>query len=121
MNRREALRTLAAGSAAAALAAGAVVAVTPAEALAANPCLAFVTTWTAMADACDSAPNDAKDAFYDAHCHPFEIAALEGRVPDATTAKGAATALRKILEFDDIEGQDITLLRAALAYLEGRA
>lgn len=125
MNRREALRTLAAGSAAGALAAGAVVAVTPAEAVAADPCLAFVSAWKAGRDRCSAAPDD---RFYDERVKPFEQAAAFGTIPAATTTEGAASALRMILHIAACEGdlaalepQDANLIRAALAYLEGRA
>lgn len=122
MNRRQILRTLAAGSAAGALAGGMVIMATPSAAEASSdPCLAFVQKWNSVQIECDSVSDEAVDAFYEREVVTFEQIATYGTIPAATTAEGAAAALRKALAFGDMEKQDANLVRAALAYLEGGA
>ena len=58
------------------------------------------------------------EPYYETRVRPFEEVATFGTIPAATTAEGAAAALRKVLAFDDMEQQDTNLVRAALAYLE---
>ncbi|ALN75819.1 hypothetical protein [Aureimonas sp. AU20] len=122
MNRREALRTLAAGSVAGALVGGIAIMATPSAAdAAADPCLAFVTGWEEAGEHCGKLLDEDIDGYWESYVRPFEEIATYGTIPAATSAEGAATALRKALAFGDMEQQDANLVRAALAYLEGRA
>ncbi len=126
MNRREAVRSLAGGSAFGLLA-GALVSIPSytfapalAETASTDPCLAFVGGWNAVSKQCAAIRNEEVDAFYKERCLPFEKTAAFGTVPAATTAAGAAAALEKVIAFGDLERQDENLIRAALAYLEAR-
>ncbi|WP_168990385.1 hypothetical protein [Aureimonas flava] len=121
ITRRQALRTLAAGSAAGALAGGLFTLAVPAAEAAADPCLAFVTAWDAASDQLAAAPHDAQEDVWKARCEPFDRAAFRGEIPAATTAAGAAAAIRKAINFGDMQEQDEALVRAALAYLDGAA
>ncbi len=88
---------------------------------AADPCLAFVAAWNAAFGSCAAATDDASADVWIAQCQPFDRAAFLGEIPAATTAAGAAAAIRKAINFGDMQQQDEALLRAALAYLDGAA
>lgn len=135
MNRREALRTLAAGSAAGALTAGIVISTTPsafavaptAEAPIADPALAVLTTYRQQIDAFNKdtrgLSDDDLDALRDRTWGPFwnEVEDDPSKMPAATTYAGAILALQTMLTEQNLDGFDEGLLRSALAYFEGRA
>lgn len=119
------------GATAAALAGTALAAVQcqPTEAPAAelDPFLAFLAAWQEAEQRFNALPYGASDEeddeAFEATAGPFDQRCYDGDMPAATTAAGAAAALRKIISFGGIQGQpqDEHLLNVALAFLEGRA
>lgn len=113
-----------AGAGAATITAGSLALPAFAAAAPTDPLLAFVTAWEAAiaenAAIARAAPDDeAPNAHERTYVAPFLARAESGDVPVATTAQGAAAALRRVLSWDDQEAQDITMIRAALAFLQG--
>lgn len=125
MNRREALRTLAAGGATGALAAGAIVATVPAEATTPDPLLDLVSLYRATVNTLEASGIEDDDAFeaeYDRIVEPLWHR-LRDETPIATTEAGALAAIRLANEEmrHTADGFAPPLVAAAVAYFDGRA
>lgn len=120
ISRRKFLR-----SSAAAVAIGGMTAMTVPAAAVVNtpdPILAFIQRWDAVIADYESVRRSAEEenALWKANIAPMEDRCTRGDIPNATTAEGAAAAIRKALSFNDMEPQDANLVRSALAFLEGK-
>ncbi|WP_062018144.1 hypothetical protein [Aureimonas sp. AU4] len=123
--RRQALRMLAAGGAAGALTAAAIVAAVPAGAAAPDPLFDLVNLYQATRGALDGAgieDDDVFDAEMDRLVNPL-WERLKYETPAATTEAGALAALRLASEEmgHTLGSFEAPLVAAALAYFDGRA
>lgn len=86
----------------------------------ADPVITFLREWDVAVEGLDTVPAGGSDDYWHRVVEPYESRACEGNIPDATTAEGAIAAIRKALAFNDMENQDASLVRSALAYLEAQ-
>lgn len=88
-----------------------------------DPLMAFLTKWDRVIAEYEAGRRgtEGDDVFWQAHVAPMEDQCSSGCLPDATTAEGAAAAIRKALSYGDMERQDANLVRSALAFLEAQA
>lgn len=87
----------------------------------ADPLLAFIERWEAEEKACAALSDSDFDAEWDRRNAPFAAAAKEGTLPRATTAAGAASALRRALRDADLSPSERGQMNAALSFLEAAA
>lgn len=116
ISRREAFRTIGLGAAFGLAGAGAVYAAVP---ITSDPCLDFFRELDVIDRKMEAVRTVQEEAVVLPRVKEMMAQVYRGDVPAATTADGAAAALRYAIKCEHLEQHELSLVQTALAFLEG--